>query len=134
MNEAVLRMITAGVLFGMWPLIMNKSGLSGNTSTVLFTAVILVIVVPVGMYTGFTLSGSKWWFAVIAACAGALGLLIFNTGLSKAAPEEVGKLFVILTVVQVAIPACYHVYLSGELTLKTGIGFAAAVLAAILLL
>jgi uncharacterized membrane protein len=133
MNDATLKMIVAGILFGLWPLFMNKSNLNSVSSTVMFTVVVLIFVLPVGIYNGLTLSNTKWWFAILAGCFGALGLLVFNSGMSKIDQKDVGQLFILMVVVQVSIPAIYHVYTNGGLTLKTAGGFAAAIVAAFLL-
>lgn len=133
MSDSTLKMILAGVLFGMWPLLMNKSNLNGSTSVTFFAIVVVLIVLPFGIYNGLTISGSKWWFAILAGCAGALGLLVFNSGLSKISQHEVGQLFIIMIVAQTVVPAIYHVYVNGELTLKMAGGFVAAIVAAFLL-
>jgi hypothetical protein len=133
MNELTIKMGLAGALFGAWPLIMNKSGLDGMSSAAVFTTVIALIVVPLALRAGFTTAGSNLWLAVAAGCAGAIGLLLFNDVLSKATPPTVSRLFIIMIIVQTAVPALYHVVMNGELTFKTGLGFAAAAVTAILL-
>lgn len=71
---------------------------------------------------------------VTGACvAGGLGLLAFNGMLSRATPQTVGSLFVLMLVVQIATPALYQVINSGEVTVSKAVGFAAAILAAFLL-
>jgi hypothetical protein len=112
---------------------MNKSNLNGSTSVTFFAIVVVLIVLPFGIYSGLTVTGSKWWFAVLAGCIGGLGLLVFNSGLSKISQNEVGQMFIIMIVVQTMVPAIYHVYSNGELTLKTAGGFVAAIITAILL-
>lgn len=133
MNDSTLKMALAGILFGLWPLFMNKSNLNGGTSVTFFAVIVLLSVLPFGIYSGLNISGSKWWFAVLAGCSGALGLIAFSSVLSKVTKEEVGQLFILMVVVQVSIPAIYHVYTNGGLTLKTAGGFAAAIVAAFLL-
>lgn len=133
MNENILKMIIAGISFGVWPLLMNKSNLNSTTSTVIFAIIIAILVTPVGFYQGFSISGSKWWFALFAGFVGAVGLLVFNSGLSKVIPEAAGRLFVIMIVVQTAVPSLYSMILGGELKIKTIIGFIFAIISAILL-
>lgn len=133
MNDSTLKMIVAGILFGMWPLLMNKSNLNSTTSTVMFAIMVLIFVVPAGVYHGLTFTDSKWWFAILAGGFGALGLLVFNSGLSEVSQKNVSKMFIFMIVVQIVVPALYHVYVNGGLTLRTASGFAAAILTAILL-
>ncbi|MCF7898343.1 MAG: hypothetical protein K9L31_00125 [Candidatus Pacebacteria bacterium] len=133
MNDSTLKMVLSGILFGLWPLFMNKSNLNGGTSVTFFAVIVLLTVLPFGIYNGINISGTRWWFAVLAGCTGALGLIAFNSVLSKVSKGEVGQLFILMVVVQVSIPAIYHVYTNGGLTLKTASGFVAAIIAAILL-
>lgn len=133
MSSDVWKMIITGVVFGVWPLLMNKSGLVGTTATATIAFIVMLLVLPVGVYHGLTFVGSKWWFAVIAGCFAALGMLMFNSMLAKATRDEVGRLFVIMLVFQTAVPAVYHAYVNGGLTLKSGAGFLTAIITVFLL-
>lgn len=136
MSELHVRAILAGVLFGAWPLLMNKSGLSGNISSTVFAFGALAIVLPFGIYE-FQHVGrgtQVGWALVTSACImGGLGLLAFNGMLAKADPKTIGSLFVFMIVVQVATPALYQVFMDGGLTIRKTAGFVAAILAALLL-
>jgi hypothetical protein len=133
MRELIVKMVAAGVLFGAWPLVMNRSGLNGATATAALSLIIFLLALPVALRDGIALTGSNWWFAVVAGCCSGLGFLAFNSGLAEATPALVGRLFVIMILVQMAIPAAYHVVMNGQLTARTGLGFVAALIAAILL-
>lgn len=133
MGETVLKIVMAGLSFGIWPLLMNKSGLNGNTATAAFSIIVLLIVLPIGLLNGLTLAGSKPWFVLAAGCFAAVGLTTFNSVMAKATPENVGQLFVIMLVVQTAVPAIYQAYTNGGLTIKSAAGFLAALIAAFLL-
>ncbi len=50
MGELQFKAIVAGVFFGIWPLLMNKSGLSGNVSSAVFGLGVLMIVAPFAFY------------------------------------------------------------------------------------
>lgn len=41
MNELQLRAVIAGVLFAVWPLVMNRSGVSGNLASGAFALCVL---------------------------------------------------------------------------------------------
>lgn len=134
MSELHLRAVLAGVFFGIWPLLMNRSGLTGNVSSAVFALGALIVVSPFALYEFSGATISVVWTMVVGACIfGGLGLLAFNGMLSKATPETVGSLFVVMIVVQVATPALYQVINGGGLTVSKAIGFAAAILAAFLL-
>ena len=134
MSELHQRAVLAGVFFGIWPLLMTRSGLTGNVSSAVFAIGVLIVVSPFALYefSGATI-GIVWMMVVGACIFGGLGLLAFNGMLSKATPETVGSLLIVTTVVQVAIPALYQVINGGGLTVSKTIGFAAAILAAFLL-
>ncbi len=134
MNELHVRAMLAGVFFGIWPLLMNRSGLTGNVSSAVFALGALVVVSPFALYEFRGVTVSVVWTMVVGACIfGGLGLLAFNGMLSKATPQTVGSLFVLMIVVQIATPALYHVINGGGLTISKTFGFAAAILAAFLL-
>lgn len=134
MSELHLRAVLAGVFFGIWPLLMNRSGLTGNVSSAVFALGALIVVSPFAFYEFSSVTVSVVWTMVVGACIfGGLGLLSFNGMLSKATPETVGSLFVLMIVMQIATPALYQVINGGGLTVSKAIGFAAAILAAFLL-
>lgn len=109
MNNLYLLAIGAGIVFGAWPLLLNKSGLSGYTSATMFTIVVLAVVLPIALYDGMTsVYTANWRYYVAAGILGGIGLLIFNTMLSKASVEEVGSLFITTLLVQVMVPAIYQ--------------------------
>lgn len=130
-----LRAILAGIFFGAWPLLMNKSGLNGNVSAAMFSLVVFVIVLPFAIQSGgSTVKDAVWPFAISACIAGAIGLLSFNGMLAEAAAVKVsvGGLIVLMTVVQICVPATYQTVTAG-LTTTRAVGFVFAIVAAILL-
>lgn len=134
MTELHIRAILAGVFFGIWPLLMNRSGLTGNISSAVFALGVLIVVLPFALYEFSNVTISVSWTMVISACVfGGFGMLAFNGMLSRATPKTVGSLFVLMLVVQIAIPALYQIVSGGGLTISKSIGFAAAILAAFLL-
>jgi hypothetical protein len=69
---------------------------------------LLAVVSPFLLVNGIPqFSVVKWQMAVPACVFDALGLLALNSLLASASSEQVGSAFVIVTVVQVAIPAAY---------------------------
>lgn len=134
MDGMYVRAILAGVLFGIWPLLMNRSGLTGHLLSAVFALGVLMIVSPFAIYELRNGMAHATWYWAIAACAfGAAGLLIFSDIIAKSSSQTIGSLFVVMLIAQIATPAVYHVINSGGLTLRTALGFVAAILAAILL-
>ena len=133
MNLRVLALLS-GFLFGVWPLLMNRSGVGGNISSVAFSGTALIVVGLAAILGRESIPpNANWLSLVVAGVIGALGLLCFNGMLGKATKEEVGTLFVLMIVVQVAIPATYSVIMNGGITTVKAIGFVLAIVAGILL-
>ncbi len=131
-----LRMLAAlaGIFFGIWPLFMNKSGLSGNVSSAVFSLGTLVVLIPIAIGSnGFNLPQANWTMVALACGTAALGLLSFNGMLAGASAKEVGTLFVIMILVQTATPSLYSVVMNGGITLSKLAGFVLAIVAGILL-
>jgi hypothetical protein len=133
MNNPVLLSILAGIFFGAWPLLMNRSGLAGTSAAAAFGFLGFVIMLPFVLKNGISLSGANWWAIVAASACGALGGLLFNSMLASTPKETVGRFFLIMILAQTAVPALYDIVMSGQLPLNKGLGFAAAIVAAILL-
>ncbi|OGG48493.1 hypothetical protein A3G63_01510 [Candidatus Kaiserbacteria bacterium RIFCSPLOWO2_12_FULL_52_8] len=133
MDSLVVKAVLAGIFFGIWPLLMNRSGISGNSSAMVFSAVILVCVSPLAIATGGVTATANWWMAIGAGVSGAIGLLFFNSMLSRTTPQEVSALFVLAIVVQVAVPALYQIFIIEQITATKGVGFLLAAIGAALL-
>ena len=116
MDPLYLKAILAGLCFGLWPLFMNKSGLNSVEASAALSLFLL-----------------RWQMVLPACLFDALGLLALNSLLSSASSAQAGSAFVIVTVVQVAVPAAYLAMLAGGLTPRSGIGLVAAAIAVYLL-
>jgi hypothetical protein len=134
MDVLYLKAIVSGICFGLWPLFMNKSGLNSAEASAALSLFLLAVVSPFLLVNGIPhFSVVKWQMAVPACVFDALGLLALNSLLASASSVQAGSAFVIVTVVQVAIPAAYLAVLAGGLTLRPAIGLVAAVIAVYLL-
>jgi len=133
MNSLQLNALLAGLFLGLWPLFMNRSGLSGNASALAFSGLVAVFVAYFGIRDFSQSSDVKWIFVICAGLFGAVGVMCFNGMLAKATPKDVSTLFVLMIVVQTAIPALYQVVMNSGLTLNKAVGFVLAACAAVLL-
>jgi hypothetical protein len=134
MDNLYVKAVLAGFVFGVWPLLMNRSGLNGNVASFVFTSVVLVCVFPFALGGGLgNIFNANWILTISAGILGAVGMLLFNGMLVKATPQNVSSLFVLMLVVQIAAPAIYQVAMEG-MTMMKGAGFALAAIAAVLLL
>ncbi len=130
------RMILAGILFGVWPIAMNRSGLSGNTATAIYglVAVTIVVLFTAKDFNTLSVSGVNWPMIILAGCCGGFGLILFGEAMTSAPKERLAFLFVSMTVVQLATPVLFHLIVTQSLTVKQGFGLAAAFFAAVLLI
>lgn len=131
MNDLQIRAVLAGFFFGIWPLLLNRSRLSGDVSSAVFTFFALITVLPLALRgMSHSLANANWGMAISAGFFAGLALLAFNGMLAKAPHENVGALVILMIVVQIAVPALYQVVITRRLTGPSSIGFAAAVAAA----
>lgn len=130
--------LVAGLLFGGWPLVMNRSGLSGYASAAIFAGLAFLTVLPFAGAKGaveevLQTPANGLTFAFIAAFMGGLGLIAFNTMLAKSDPKEVGLMLIFMIMVQMALPAVSYMVQAGELSPRKLSGIALAFVAAKLL-
>lgn len=134
MNDLQMKAVLAGVLFGFWPLFMNRSGLGGNVGALAFTLIAGICIMPFAIWSASnSFPSANWTLVVLAGIFGGFGLLVFNSLLTKATPKEVGALFVLMLVTQITAPAVYYVILNG-LTVSKSLGFIAVIIATFLLI
>ena len=134
MNGIYVKCVVAGILFGIWPLLMNRSKISGNIAAAVFSFVGLMCILPFAINgINKTLLGANWALAITAGIMGGFGLLLYNMMIAAATSERVGTLMIINLLLQIVTPAIYTVVVSRSLPLTKGIGFIAAVAAALLL-
>ena len=60
MNQInVASSVLAGIMFGIWPIMMNKSGLNGNMATFVLTVIVLLVVTPFALKSGVRVTGAN---------------------------------------------------------------------------
>jgi len=133
MDSLSIKAVLTGILFGAWPLLMNRSGLGGNISSLVLVIVMLLVILPFSIGDFGEIFNANLMFAVGAAVLGAAGILLLNGILFKASPQNLGPLLVLVFVAQIVVSSIYHVVVTGGITVTKGIGFALAVITAILL-
>lgn len=133
MTTLHLQAMLSGLLFGIWPLLINRSGLRGTFSAFVISATLCACAAPIVLADVRGFADAKWSIAIAGALIAAAGMLAFNSMLAKADQQSVSALFVLMIVVQSAVPAAYQAFQAGGITLTRGIGFALAIAAAALL-
>lgn len=134
MNTLQIQFMFAGLCFGIWPLFMNRSGLSGVLSSFVLCTIIVLFISPFAFGEFKNIINMNWQMTLGAAIFATLGMVLFGKGLFKASPQNVSSLFIVLVVMQVLVPAIYKIILSGgSITTKQIFGFIFAIATAILL-
>src|SRR6185369_1889053 len=91
--------LAAGFLFGIWPLVILRSGLKGSAAAFVLVAGCTIVLLPFAWQQGFAKEplsvflGSLPFIAGAAACA-AFGLIIFFR-MIQAPTAELGRLFIL---------------------------------------
>jgi drug/metabolite transporter (DMT)-like permease len=118
--------IIVGLFWGLYPIILNRSGLPGFASAGIFSVFVCLTVIPFAIISGqlqkITFNPGVW-YALIAGILGGAGVLVFNTMLSKAPVKNVGSMIITMIMIQITIPAIYQMIQSGDISPKkiTGI-------------
>jgi len=128
--------IISGIFFGMWPLFMNRSGVDGFASAALFSGITFATILPFALASGQLQKievTPLLFFALAAGIAAGLGVLIFNTMLAKVTPKEVGTMILLMIMVQLSVPAVYHMIQGGDYSPRKIVGVLGAFIVACLL-
>lgn len=133
MESLHVKAMLAGLFFGIWPLLMNRSGLNGGMSSMVFSGLVFLFVAPIALRNIGDLTQVKWVLVVLAGMAGAVGVVNFNGMLAKANQYNVGALFITMIAIQIALPAIVQIIADRKIALSKGLGIAFAIAAAILL-
>lgn len=132
MNERVLLSAVAGICFGLWPLVMNRVRLDPYVTVIVFLAGSLLFASPAAIFGNWSgISGSQLRVAAVACAISAIGSICFNRMLSTTTVAEVANMFLVMLVVQVAVPAA--VLLRSGASARQIAGLCAAALAVVLL-
>lgn len=135
MSTLWARAIIAGIFFGIWPLLMNRSGLNGSVASFAFAFTVLICVFPFALSNpSVNVSSYNLVFAIGAGILGAAGLLLFNGVLAKANLQNVGLLFVIMLIAQTVVPAVYQSIMTGGISFQKILGFILATISIVLLM
>lgn len=135
MTSLVVKAMLAGLFFGVWPLLMNRSGLAGYPSAAAFSLAALIFVLPFALnQTGLVIPPANWYYVIAAGIIGAIGLLFFNSMLADATPQSVSTLFVCMILVQIVVPSVYNVVISGSISVERIAGYTLAATSAYLLI
>ncbi len=130
-----IQSILSGLLFGAWPLFMNRSGLSGYVSAMVFAGSVLVFTLPFGVWElcNAPVSDVRWKAVLGAGVCGGLGVLCFNSMLAKADKSQVGTYLIIMILVQIAVPAVNDMFVNEKVSAVKILGIGLAIVSAFLI-
>ncbi|MEI6245088.1 MAG: EamA family transporter [Acidobacteriota bacterium] len=132
MNERALLSAAAGICFGLWPLVMNRVRIDPFATVIIFLAGSLLFALPAAFFGQWSnITGSQLKIAAVACAISAVGTICFNRMLATTTVAEVANMFLLMLVVQVAIPAA--LLLRNGATTRQVAGLAAAGVAIVLL-
>ncbi len=120
--------LISGLFLTHWPMVANRSGLSGPLSVAAFaTFCALGLLVAAIFVDKSTLYTASWGYSIGAGLLGSVGLILLGYVVGNATPAEMSKNMIPFLLIQLLPPAAYNIYLSGQFTRDKAIGFAAAV-------
>ncbi len=126
----------AGVCFGIWPLIMNKSGLNGYMTIMVFVVFSGLMALPFALYNPGDLAQVNWRMVVWAGLFSGIGVMLYNSAIMSIVPGmklTVSGLIVLQLVAQAVAPALYETITQGDFSPRRLLGFVCASLAVVLL-
>jgi hypothetical protein len=136
-NSYALLALTCGTLFGFWPIFMSRSGFQGFASSAVYSCgVFLFVLMPALLETKARggVGNVKVWLAALAIACGAVGLLMFTTGLAKLQREHVPTFVLLNILAQITVLAGIDAYYAGHVQGSKVLGMALAISAAFFLL
>lgn len=111
--------IVAGVFWGSWVFILNKSGLPPYIAPGVFglASFVTTMMLTGQHYSWPQITSSHLHFAIIAGAVGATGTVVFVVNMPSAV-SDITKYYLLNLVVQISVPALYDMYISGVTTGK----------------
>ncbi|PLX27960.1 hypothetical protein C0583_01850 [Candidatus Parcubacteria bacterium] len=115
--------VISGLCFGLWPLFVNKSLLSGFVSAFFICLVSIIIFFPMAWSSLGEIRNANISMVLVGSVLSAIGIVFLTLMLANTKDKEVSIIFIIMICFQIAVPAIYHIYLEGGISLNKVIGF-----------
>jgi hypothetical protein len=135
-SNPYLIVIIAGACAGAWPLVMQKSGLPGPLVALVYSLCSLAAAGALCFLGGvhsLPKQDMNWFIAIIAASLAAAALLLLSGVIEKVSARELSLLYVIMLLMQIAVPVIVFIAVNKGVSLRQGAGLTLAVIAALLL-
>lgn len=134
MDSLYLKALIAGICFGVYPLLLQKSGLNGFVSCTVFCFVVWLSVIPFSITKLNTVPAGYWQIVVVSGVISGIGMLFFTSLLANATEHNVSYLILFVTISQVTVTAINQIVTSGGITMHKALGFILAAIAVRLLI
>lgn len=137
-RDTTMALITAGICFGFWPLLMKRSTIEPIGNALILSAITSALMVGAFSRTpnarvGMLISGVAL-FAVVAGILNGLGTIQFLGAMGRIPASDISRAILLMILVQVTTNELGGILLyHAPVTAKKLAGFGAAIVAAILL-
>lgn len=133
MDKSQIQAVLAGLMFGIYPLLLNKSKLGGNIMAAVFTFAVFMFIFPFATGQIKNLAGADWRMLLGSAAVSAIGMMCMTSYLASSSQSSVGLLVILMVVIQAIVTACYQIAMDRGVSLAKVVGFGCATAAIILL-
>ncbi|OHA34986.1 MAG: hypothetical protein A2928_03355 [Candidatus Taylorbacteria bacterium RIFCSPLOWO2_01_FULL_45_15b] len=133
MDKLQLKAILAGILFGIYPLLLNKSRLTGNIMATSLSLLVCIFILPFAFGEIKCLATADWKMLIGAGVASAVGMMCLSSFLALSKPSSVGVLIILMIITQATVTAVYQMIMDKGITTAKLFGFGCAAIAIVLL-
>lgn len=133
MNLLYFKAVLAGVLFGIYPLLLNRSKVSGNIMSATFCLIVCLCVLPFAVSEIKNLRTANWGMLLGAGFMSAIAMMAMTSFLSQSKAEHVAILITLMIILQAAVTAAYQIYMNKGVTAEKLFGFVGAAVSIYLL-
>ena len=133
MSKQQVQATLAGILFGVYPLFLNRTNLKGNIMGATFSLIASILIIPFAIGQAKYLAQTNWWMMIAACLTSAIAMLSMTGFLASSNKESVSLLIILMVVTQAIVAAINQIIQDQKISPKMLVGFSFAVAAIILL-
>lgn len=133
MDKYQIRAVLAGVFFGLYPLLLNRSNLPGNLTGMMFSFFVAVFILPFALGEAPKLATANWLMLISAGAISAIAMMCMTNFLTNNTEEKIGLLIILMIVTQATVTAIFQIIMDKGVSATRLSGFALAIMAVYLL-
>jgi len=124
MNKTLIFALTAGLSFGIWPIIMQRSGLNGYMQAFIFSVTLMLMTSVPAMTDYGEVKSVKWSLAIIASVIAGFGTMFYTSSIARAFSMKQSLAMVILAqiLVQTMVPVIIEAVQTKSIGMQRVIG------------